>query len=291
MKNIGVYIVAIILAIGATLATQHFTAAPNGQSAMAEKKESVYDRVTASGTLRCGYFIWPPAVMKDEATGELTGFIVDYFEALGQALDLEVEWSQELNFSTYLQDLNAGRYDIECSGGWPNASRGKLVDYTTPIGYLPMYGYTRADDTRFDNNLDAINNPDVRYVAIDGETSAHIRKRRFPNSTLVSLPQITPFTDLLLNVETGKADVAVIDASQAYGYLSANPGSIRRVASDPIRVLQMNAGVAQNNFEFLEMIDTATKELIYDGVIDQILNKYDPTQTQILRLTDPYEVN
>lgn len=39
-----------------------------------DAKESAYDRVMRTGTIRCGYFIWPPGFSIDPNVGKRSGF-------------------------------------------------------------------------------------------------------------------------------------------------------------------------------------------------------------------------
>lgn len=50
----------------------------------------------ATRTLRCGYGLWEPAVMRDPNTGEVSGLFVDIMEALGELTDIEIEWMEEV---------------------------------------------------------------------------------------------------------------------------------------------------------------------------------------------------
>ena len=58
------------------------------------KKETTYERVMRTRTIRCGYFVWPPFLTKDLNTGALSGLNYDVAEEMGKLLDLKIEWSQ-----------------------------------------------------------------------------------------------------------------------------------------------------------------------------------------------------
>lgn len=259
------------------------------QPASSAKTESTYDRIMRTGVIRCGYMIWPPSLIKDANTGQLSGVMYDYLNALGEIMDLKVEWVEELNLSTYIQDLNSHKYDVECSGGWPNGKRGKQLEYTNPIYYFPIVAVVRIDDHRFDTDLRAIDDPAVRVVTVDGETSEQIRNRRFPKSQAVSLPSLVPITDTMVQVETGKADVALRDIAGAMDYINANPGKLRILKDRPVRTIPNNVSFAKGEYELQQMLNTATGELMNDGAIDSILDKYETTPGLFLRAAKPYQ--
>lgn len=256
--------------------------------AFAGDKESAYDRVMRTGTIRCGYWVFPPLLIRDANTNKMSGAYVDYVEALGKALDLKIEWTTEINLGTYLQDLNQGKFDAECGTGWPNALRGKQVEYATPVGYLPMYLYAKADNTAFDRQLEKANQPDVRFAGHDGGTNTLGHDRFFPKSTLISIPGDSPFTEPLDMIRYGKADITMMASIEAQEYMAHNPKSVRRVISDPLRVIPLCLTVPAGEFRFINMINTATQELLYDGTINFLYKKYDIPSDIVLRVANPY---
>ena len=102
-------------------------------------QESVYDRVIRTGTLRCGYFLYPPVLSKDPNSGEFSGIFYDYLSELGKALSLKVEWAEEIGLGDAPAALESGRIDAMCAGMFLTAQRARANDFVMPIYYLPMY--------------------------------------------------------------------------------------------------------------------------------------------------------
>jgi polar amino acid transport system substrate-binding protein len=286
-KHFGPLFLAIIIAVAASFVTLKWAGMPKENAPMV-KAESVYDRVMRTRTIRCGYFVWPPYVSKDPNTGAFSGLYVDFTEALGSVMDLKIEWAQELNFGTYLEDLASGRYDMECSGGWPNAKRGQIVFYSKPYAYIPVVSLVRLDEHRFDADPAAINKPDVKVATMDGETTSVLHHLRFPLSQNVSLPQNSPFSDVIQNVAGGKADVTFTDALTASQYTIQNPGKLRVVNySSPLYLIAISPSLSPD-IRMKHMLDVATDQLLYTGVIDAILRKYETEPGIFLRVAPPY---
>lgn len=279
---------AFIAALVAALITL-FLPRPAGVPVSAPTvRESAFDRILRTGEIRCGYMNWPPAVSKDTNTGDMSGIMVDYMNALGEALGLKIIWQEEISLATYLTDLNNHRYDMECSGGWPNALRGKEVEYSTPIFYFPIYAAARADDHRFDGDFSLLNRPEARIVSADGETAERIRRQRFPLSTSVGLPASAQPADMLQNVVTGKADVAFLDYAAILNFNAGSEQKLHRLSNVPLRVIPNNTSFAAGEYRLQQMLNTATNELLYDGVIDSILDKYETEPGTYLRVAPPY---
>ncbi|MCI5060578.1 MAG: transporter substrate-binding domain-containing protein, partial [Alphaproteobacteria bacterium] len=83
--------------------------------AIAADQNVAYDRIEKSRKIRCGYGIWHPTIIKDPATGEMSGIIYEYVEALGTALGLEIEWTEEIGWGEFPTALKTGRIDVMCA--------------------------------------------------------------------------------------------------------------------------------------------------------------------------------
>lgn len=247
-----------------------------------------YDRVIASGQLGCGYIVWPPMVTKDINTREFGGVTYEVSQALAAALELKLVMQQEFNLATYMQDLNNGRYDIECTGGWPNAKRGKYIEYSKPYGYFSIVAVVRNEDVR-QGELGWINDPAVKVAVIDGETSAMIQARRYPKAAAVELPASSNASDLLMNVMTGKADVTFTDMPSFTTFEKTNPGKLRALTNKPVRLVPLTFSIPAGEYRLQNMVNTALDELMLDGVIDRILAKYDASGTMLKPVPPPHQ--
>jgi ABC-type amino acid transport substrate-binding protein len=242
------------------------------------------EEIIMRGTLRCGYIDWYPLTLHDPKTNAYTGLVYEITQELAKALDLKLSMQEPLNLATYLQDLNNGRYDMECSGGWPNANRGKYVEYSRPYGYFAIVAVTRKDDMRMKSGTEWMNDKTVKIVTIDGESSALIKQRRFSSAVNVGLPSSSGASDMLMNVATGKADVAFVDMPSFMTFDKSNPGKLTAMTGSPIRLVPLVYSIPAGEYRLQQMVNTALDELLLDGVIDQIFKKYDPDGTMIKRV-------
>jgi len=246
--------------------------------------EPAYERIMKTGVVRCGYINWWPAILRDPATGQMKGYVVDYFNAMAKALDLKIEWTEEINLGTYLADLNNHRYDLECAGGWPSAVRGKLIYYTDPFAYSPLVPFVRAEDTRFDQNLESLMQPGLKAAVVDGDTSQIIRREKFPNMEEVSIPQTSAIAEYFVMVASGKADITFSDYTGGLQYMEKNPGKIKALPYK-LRLVPQCIGVPQGENKLLSMLNTANQQLELDGTVDSILDKYETTPGMFVRVT------
>lgn len=268
-----------------------FSACSNSHTTQIKSAQSVYDRVMKSGTIRCGYGIFPPYCMKDPNTGKLSGIFVDILNEAGKNLSLKIDWAEEVGWANIIQGLETDRYDVIPTGIWPNASRGKHGSFSIPLFYNVYKAYARQKDNRFDNDLQSINSESVIIATIDGYTVQYIAQKRFPRARMLTHPDMCDGGQVFLDIVSNKADVTFADPSLAKIFLQSHPDSIKEVGKKPISLQSNTMMFKIGETAFKSMLDTALTELINTGYVDTILNKYEPTPSVYLRVAKPYRTN
>ena len=81
---------ALIAIIAVSAATAYLIA---GRDTASQRSDTL-QQVLNSKTLRCGFVDYEPANFRDPKTGALKGILVEVAEAIGQKLDLKIEWVQ-----------------------------------------------------------------------------------------------------------------------------------------------------------------------------------------------------
>lgn len=239
------------------------------------KHESAMDRVLRTGTLRCSYTPYSSYFRKDPNTGQLSGIFYDVMKEIGKNSGLKVEWVEEVGYQSIFSGLEADRYDIFAAGLWPNATRAKAGLFTIPIFYSAITTWVRPDDHRFDSNLSVINSRAVRIATIDGAVEDIIAKTDFSKAQLVSLPELSPFSQNLLNVVNKKADLTFAEPMVVREFLVTNPGTLKQVAPDkPLRIFGNALVVKREEASLKEFLNVALKELVDSGRVDKILATY-----------------
>lgn len=282
---IGVIVLVILVNF---LMNTIWRGAPTG---VPHPSESTYDRIMKRGTIRCAHVSNPPSCMKNPNTGELSGIFVEAIEAIGRNLGLKIEWREEVGFGSMIEGIKANRYDMVPGAIWPNAARAKHVDFSIPLFYSGVGIYVRQDDDRFVNNLKAINSETVTIATIDGEMAEAIARSDFPKAKTLELPQLSDIASMLLNVKSRKADVAFVELYFAHEFLKNNPGSIKNITPDtPIRVFPNTVLLPKNEFKLKSLLNTALEELINLGVINKLIDKYEPAPGTFYRAKASYRV-
>lgn len=258
----------LVLSVLLTLLT--FSSAFAGEKV----KESTYDRVMRTGTIRCGYVLRPPMMSKDLTTGALSGVGYDLIEDAANRLSLKVDWAEEDGFGTIVESIKSGRVDMGCGIFWANAARSVHIAFTNPIYFETAYVYKRSDDKRTFTTFEEMNDPRYSFSSIDGGTLTLIKKKHFPQATEKTLPELSPLSDTLEDMRTGKVDFVIQPQITAIDYLRARPGSILPVIDRPIAYYPTVMFLPAKEIQLRTMIDQAFQEIGFDGTLESILDSH-----------------
>ena len=280
-------VLALFIAIAAFGLAVFFRTSKNQSETI--QHESAYERVVRTQTLRCGYFLWSPFVTQDVNTKALGGFEYEYANAVGKSLGLKVTW-QEILQGQQVEALRAAKVDVICDDGPFLTSAAAYLQYVEPMLYEDFYFFVRADDTRFDGDINKVNSPDVTMVAMDGDISLDIAAQSFPKVKLHQLPNSADPTQLMLDVVNKKADIVINDAFSGVDFLKNNPGTLRHVKLDkPVAYLPDQFSVLRGEGALADMLSQGVRNVRARGIEDAVFARVAPEyQSCIHRVALPY---
>lgn len=280
MKHKVVILALLAGLLGGVLAS----ALPTSKTKGPEHKETSFERVMRTKTIRCGYIEWPGYVEKDPSTGKMSGVAYEIAEAIGKELELKVEWTEPTGWGSYQEGLNAGRYDVACGGLWLSGNRIRQSLLTQALFYSGMYATVRADDNRFDADLTAINNPGVRAEVIEADVTNSIKDMLFPKAQTVTVSPMVDSGQYALNVILNKADVAFVSPEIFNKYNASNEKKLKLAAQGkPVRVFGNSFAMKTGELELKAMLDGAAQALGNSGTLEQIAHKYAPNTLAVAR--------
>jgi len=280
------HIILVVLLAAVTAFAVGKYAAPTPQAAPV--KETRLEQIKRTGVLRCGYSIWPPAMMKDPNTGAFSGMFYDLVEEIGKQLGVTIDWTVEVNPAHMFADLDSGRIDMVCSSYIGTPARAKVAAFTTPIFYNSNTLYARTDDTRFDNNPSAANDPAIKFAVVDGGLSSILAGQKFPLAQKPALPELASPPDTFLYVAAGKADLVISEPLSFALFDKANPGKLKRVEGPALWVYGAGMPMPSKEYDLHNTINATLAYLQSTGVVDAIFTKHETEGVRTLRLAKPY---
>jgi len=286
MKKTQVITLVVLVALVVFLITK-VAIRPSTEKPLTE--ESRLETILKTGKIRASYLVYSPYFRKDPNTGELSGIFHDIMEEIGRAAELKIEWVEEVGYEGLFAGLDSRRYDVFAGGLWPSTSRAKAGGFTIPVFYSVIKAWGRKEESRFEG-LKGINSPDVRIATIDGAMEDIIAKTDFPSAHRESLPQLSMFTQNLINITHKKADVTFAEPGIIQEFLQTNPGTLKELAPDkPLRIFGNSIVVPRGDFELKAFLDVALREMLYSGIVERILKRYEPAPGIFPRVALPYQ--
>jgi ABC-type amino acid transport substrate-binding protein len=273
-KLTTIVIAAIVAVVASYVTATKFVVRSGSDGVVETKKESVYDRVMRTGTIRCGYAPIEPVLRKDGNTGELSGAAYDLVNEIGKKLSLKIEWVGEVGFAAMTQDVVSGRFDMICSTHMISAARARVVDFSTPVFYSDISIFVRKDDARFDQDRSLLNSDKISFSSIDGTPVPSMILDEFPKAKIYSLPEISAVSDALLALDTGKVDATLIPNYEGMLYAENNDNNIRPISGLPLYRMSAGFQIPKDDMRFKNMIDATLEELRGNGFIDRVVAKY-----------------
>ncbi len=231
---------------------------------------------TQVAVLKVGYLTYPPSFIQDPNTKEFSGIFYEILEEIASNLNLKLDYTSELGWATMFESVKSNKVDIIVTGIWPNQERAKHADFVVAPYNSPVLAYVKAGDQRFDGDISLVNDSSVTIATIDGEINSQIANDDFPLANQLGLPQMTPISNLLLEVSLGKADITFVEPAFAKAFMAANPGKIQVVSGiESLRSFPNSMVVKKGNQQLLDQINAQMKSLIRSGFVDDVLDKYE----------------
>ena len=218
---------------------------------------------------------FPPYEMTDD-NNNVIGIDPEIAQAIADKLGLELV-IDNIDFDAALISVQEGRADVMLAGLTYNADRDLVMDFTDPYATGVQVIIVREGDTTIAGTnddlqlVDAEGNvlEDIQIGVQRGTTGENYCQGAHGVDHVTSLDNGSLAVQALLN---GQVDCVVIDNGPAQSYVEATPGL--EILEGAYVVEDYCAAVDQGNEALLTAVNTALNELIDDGTVQAIMDKY-----------------
>jgi len=238
------------------------------------KELPTFDKIMETDKLALCYMTWPPSIIKDPNTGDLSGFIIDIVNEIAKESNLEVSYV-ESTWGGFSADLNTGKCDAAIAGVYPTIGRSTNVAFTEPFFYSGNSVAARTDETRF-KKFEDLNQEGIKIAVIQGEYVHIYAKRYLPKATLVVLEKSSDLTMSLVAVTSGKADVALSTSETIASYTKRHPEIKDLFPNKPFATTPASWAVRKEDQALLNFLDNALRYLKATGFLEATIKEYQP---------------
>jgi len=214
---------------------------------------------------------FPPYEFYDDETGEIVGIDAEVAAAICEKLGCELE-IVDMDFDALIPAVSNGKVDMILAGLTVTEERKQNVDFTASYATGVQVVIVKEGS---DVTLDALfaEGASHKIGVQQGTTGDLYSTWDLEDNGLATVERFKTGTDAVLALTSGKVDCVVIDNEPAKNFVAANEGL---VILETEYITEEYAIALAKGSELTEKINQALTELIADGTVPAIIEKYIP---------------
>lgn len=199
---------------------------------------------------------------------KIIGIDAEIAQAIADKLGMELV-IEDMEFNSIISYVNANENAFGMAGMTVTEDRKKTVDFTTSYAKGIQSVIVKAD-----SDIKSIDDLAGKKIGVQLSTTGDIYATDDFGADYVT--QYNKATDCVLGLTKGDVDAVIIDNAPAKVFVEQNEGLVLLDAAyaDEDYAIAVKKGDA----ELLEKLDTAITELIADGTVAKIVEKYIPSE-------------
>ena len=212
---------------------------------------------------------FPPYEMTDDSGG-FEGIDVEIAEKIAAKLGLELV-VDDMDFSSVLTSVQGGKADIAMAGLTVTPDRQKNVDFTD--SYATGVQVVIVPEDSDIKTIDDLAKD--KMIGTQEGTTGFIYCSDTPENGGFGEDHVIAYTNGATAIQAllaGKGNAVVIESQPAKEFVATNDGL--KILETEFVSEDYAIGVSKDNPELLEAVNNALKELIEDGTVQEILDKY-----------------
>ena len=263
MKKILALLMALTMVFCFAACGGNETPAPNGDEQTASDLAYIQDK----GTIIVGVTPYAPMDFLDE-NGEWTGFDAEYARAVAAKLGVEAEFI-EIDWDNKVFELESKNIDVVWNGMTITDGLKQQMNITDPYVKNAQVVVMKADVAP---DYDAVESLASLSFAVEAGSAGE----SYAKDNGLTYTSLQYQSDALLEVEAGKADACIIDITMANSM--TGEGTSYDDLAQAITLNEEFYGVGcRVDSDLCAKINEITDELIADGTLDLLAEKYELT--------------
>ena len=204
---------------------------------------------------------------------KVVGIDAEIAGAIAQKLGLELQ-IDDMEFDSIIESVKGGKADIGLAGMTVTPERQEVINFTA--------SYATGVQVVIVNEGSAITSVDdlfaegaMHVIGVQRNTTGDLYSTwDLEDAGLATVDRYSKGADAVQALLTGKVDCVVIDNEPAKAFVEANEGLV--ILDTAYAVEDYAAAMSKDNAELYEAVNKALEELIADGTVASIIEKYIP---------------
>lgn len=216
---------------------------------------------------------FPPYEMTTD-TGDFEGIDIEVAGAIAEKLGLELQ-VDDMDFDAALLAAQNGKSDMVMAGVTVNEDRLEVMDFSDTYATGVQVVIVKEDSPI--QTIDDLANAEM--IGCQADTTGYIYCSYPPEEGGYGEDHVTAYDNGALAVMAlmnDQVDAVVIDNAPAQEFVKANEGL--KILDTEFAVEDYAIGFAKGNTALKDAVNAALKELIEDGTVQSIIDKYIPAE-------------
>ena len=215
---------------------------------------------------------FPPYEYYDDETGEIVGIDAEVAAAIAAKLEMDLE-IVDMDFDALIPAVANGKIDVVLAGLTVTEERKQNVDFTASYA-TGVQVIIVAEGSELTYDALFAEGASHKIGVQQGTTGDLYCTWDLEEAGLATIERFKSGTDAVLALTTGKVDCVVIDNEPAKNFVAANEGL---TILETEYITEDYAIALAKGSELTAKIDAALAELIADGTVASIIEKYIPS--------------
>ena len=180
--------------------------------------ESTWERARNSGEIKFAVFNYPPYFVKDKATNEWGGALIEMAKDVAKEMKVELNMVEVGGWSELVLAISTGKVDF-AAGMQATPVRATAIDFAGPIYWIEWVTVNR---TGFEGkNWADYNDPSVKVAVMTGTSDQLLLEKWAPKASQVQFKELS---QIILAVSSGRADAFTTTVLSSMIAKEKNPG-------------------------------------------------------------------
>lgn len=210
---------------------------------------------------------FPPYEYKEG--DKIVGIDAEVAKLIADKLGLELEIA-DVDFDSIIPGVQSGKYDMGMAGMTVTDERKEKVNFSDSYATGVQVVIVKED-----SEIKSIDDLEGKKIGAQQGTTGYIYASDTPENDGFGEENVTGYQNGALAVEAlkgGKVDCVIIDNEPAKAYVAANEGL--KILDTEYVTEDYAICFAKENTELQEKVNDALKELIEDGSVKKVVDKY-----------------
>ncbi|MBQ3255890.1 MAG: transporter substrate-binding domain-containing protein [Oscillospiraceae bacterium] len=204
---------------------------------------------------------------------EAVGIDMDIARAIGEKLGLEVV-IEDMEFDAINESVKSGKSDVGFGGMTVTEERKEIIDFTVSYATGVQVVIVK-EDSAIASVDDLFAEGAMHTIGVQRNTTGDLYTTwDLEDAGLATIDRYSKGADAVQSLVAGKVDCVVIDNEPAKAFVAENEGL--KILDTAYALEEYAASVSKDNPELYAAINGALEELIADGTVAAIVEKYIP---------------